>query len=131
MKVMVVDDELVSRKKVSHALKAYGICHEFEDGQSALLAFEKALIEKKPYDLITLDVSMPNMGGMLVLNKIRALEEHFEIVEPNKVAIIMVTSNDEKATIMTAIKQRCDDYVVKPIDPKNLLDRVRWLGLID
>ncbi|MDD5456388.1 MAG: response regulator [Candidatus Margulisbacteria bacterium] len=130
MKIMIVDDELVSRSKLTMILRQFGICHEYDRGDRAVIAFERALIEKQPYNLMTLDISMPDMGGMLVLSKIRAIEDRMRVAPENKVVIIMVTSNDEKESFFTAISQHCNDYIIKPVEKEVMLQRLKKLDLI-
>ena len=67
MRILVVDDELVSREKMKRIMSSLGECDEVTSGQDALKAFMDASAEQKQYDLITLDISMPEMDGTEVL----------------------------------------------------------------
>ncbi len=131
MKIMIVDDDSVSRRKLAKIIGDLGVCHEYDRGDVALIAFEKALKETQPYHLITLDIHMPELDGLDVLNRIRKLERQFSIPEDRKVKIVMVTANDERDSILSAIAENCTDYIVKPFHKTYILDRFRRSGIIE
>ncbi|MDD5456886.1 MAG: response regulator [Candidatus Margulisbacteria bacterium] len=130
MKVMVVDDEVVSRKKLAKIVEELGIIHEFDRGDVALVAFEKALKEKQPYQLITLDISMPDMDGLDVLNRIRQLEVDYKVAPDKQTKVVMVTSHDERDSILAALSEKCSDYIVKPFNKEFIMERFRRIGVI-
>jgi len=120
MRILVVDDELVSRKKLQKILSYLGECGEVEDGKSAIGAFKEALKAGNPFDLITLDISMPEMDGTEVLMELRELEKQAGVTEAEKAVIMMVTSHSEKQQIVTSISAGCDDYIIKPFNKKTV-----------
>ena len=129
MKIMIVDDELVSRRKMAKILEDWGIVQEFEGGEAALIAFEKALKESQPFHLITLDLSMPKMDGLEVLSRIRQIEESFYVPTEKQAKVVMVTSNDERDAILAAVSERCTDYVVKPFNKEFIIERFYKVGI--
>ena len=74
MKILIAEDEFVSRTKLEKILSSYGECHVTVDGSEALLAFKAALETNEPYDLICLDILMPKMDGHEALQEIRKME---------------------------------------------------------
>ena len=124
MKILVVDDELVSRKKLQKILSNLGECGAVEDGKSAITAFEKALKEKDPFDLVTLDIVMPEMDGTEALVELRELEKDAGVPEEEKAVIMMVTSHGNKDNIVTSISAGCDDYIVKPFHKGTIFDKL-------
>ena len=135
MKMLVVDDDLVSRVKVTKLLSAYGQCTAVEDGPAALCAFGFAYGIGKPYDLIALDVEMPGMRGQEVVKAIRAWETRLSVEAPEEypvhqsVKIVMVTSSRDMSIISSSYQQLCDDYIVKPVTPENILASLVKMGL--
>jgi two-component system chemotaxis response regulator CheY len=92
MRVLVVDDELVSRKKMKKIMDTFSECVAVDGGEAALKAFEAAIEKGEPFDLITLDVSMPRMDGTEVLYEIRKIEQQRNISKKNQLKVIMVTA---------------------------------------
>jgi len=131
MKIMVVDDDPISRKILSEILSDLGVCHQFDRGTDALAAFDKAIYENQPYHLITLDISMPDIDGITVLNHFRTKEAEFKITKEKKSKVVMITSHDSKDALLSAISEDCTDYIIKPFNKKYILKRFAKLGIID
>lgn len=130
MSIIIIDDELISRKKLSEILKQFGTCEEFDRGDSALVAIEKKIKNKEPISLITVDISMPYLNGLAVLKKIRAIEEDQSVLETNKSKIVMVTSSVDRDNIMEALSQGCNDYILKPFNEEAIIDRLKKQNII-
>jgi len=124
MKTLVVDDELVSRKKMQKIMVSLGECQAVDSGKTAISAFKKAWECWSPFYLITLDVNMPEMDGTEVLYEIRKIEKEKKVPKEKQVKILMVTSSSDKDTIITCIQAECDDYVVKPFDKKTVIEKI-------
>ena len=124
MKILVVDDELVSRKKLQKILSNLGECGAVESGKAAITAFDKALKEHEPFDLVTLDILMPEMDGTETLLELRDLEKEAGVSEEEKAIIIMATSHGDKHNIVASISAGCDNFIVKPFDKKIIFDKL-------
>lgn len=130
MKILIAEDDSVSRALLQSILTPYGTCHIALDGCEAIEKFKTALKEKEYYDLICLDIMMPNMDGHQVLHHIRQLEDDNGIHGLAGVKIIMITALDDPWTIMKAFREQCEDYVIKPIKKDSILEKIKKLGLI-
>jgi two-component system, chemotaxis family, chemotaxis protein CheY len=130
MKTLIVDDEFTSSLLLQQRLKPYGECHIAVNGREAVDAFRKALDEGTPYDLICMDIMMPEMDGQAALKEIRRMEEARGIISIHGVKVIMATSMDAPQNILDAFKSLCDGYIIKPVDKTKLLDYIRTFGLI-
>jgi len=128
MKILLVDDELVSRKKLEKIMEGLGECVAVESGQAALKEFKKAWENLVPFDLITLDVSMPKMDGTEVLYEVREIEKIKKIPKEKLAKILMVTSHSDKGTIFTCIQAQCNDYILKPFKKEMVLKKIEKLG---
>lgn len=130
MKTLIVEDDFISRRLLQAILSPYGACEMATNGKEAVLAFKLAWEENDPYDLICLDIMMPEMDGLGVLEEVRRLEEERGISGLTGVKIIMTTALSDPRSIMKAFKQQCEDYLIKPIDRVRLIEKVKGLGLI-
>jgi two-component system chemotaxis response regulator CheY len=111
-------------------LKPYGDVDIAVNGLEALEAFKLAVDEHKGYDLICIDILMPEMNGQELLKNIRDFEESQEIYGMDGAKIIMTTSIGDFGNIKSAFVEQCDAYMVKPIEQSKLVEKLMELGLI-
>ena len=129
MNILIVDDLLQNRKLLADLLRPYGQCDTVSDGFDAIDAFEGGVIDGNPYDLILLDIVMPEMNGQQVLQKMRVIEQENRVSK--EAIIIMVTSLDSPRNVLDAFYQGgCDDYIVKPINQDELMKKLEIYNLI-
>ncbi|UCD57279.1 MAG: response regulator [Candidatus Hydrogenedentota bacterium] len=130
MKALIAEDDSTTRQLLQEFLAQYGETHMAVNGKEAIEAFRFAMEEGHPYDLVCLDIMMPEMDGHAVLRAIRRLEKARGIKEPDAVKIIMTTALADRRNVMEAREERCDAYIIKPIVPKKLIGRLKSLGLL-
>ena len=96
MRILIVEDDFVSRKLLHKLLSSYGEADIAVDGEEAVHAFEAALGAGQSYDLVVLDIMMPRLDGRAALKCIREIEERQSIKGLNRVKkIILGDINDE------------------------------------
>ena len=132
MKVLIVEDDFSSRRILQSILSAYGECNIAVDGREAVEAYKMSWLQSKPYDLICMDIMMPNVDGMQALEVIRDIEKEMDVREQDGVKVIMTTAlDDPKPVVRAYYKLGAISYIVKPISKKKLLDEVQNLGLLE
>ncbi len=130
MKSLVVEDDFISRTVLQKMLLDYGRCDAAVNGKEAVQAFSLAVEEGDPYDLICLDIMMPEMDGKEALNLIRQKERDMNISPKDESKIIMITALDTaKDVIDTYYKGGCTAYLVKPINKAKITGTISDLGL--
>ena len=130
MKTLIVEDDYISRQLQEQYLNQYGPCHTAENGIDALDAIKEGLEWDQPYDLICMDIMMPELDGQNALREIRAFEESKGISSTRGVKVIMTTALNEIASVKEAYLSLCDGYLVKPIRKERLFEEIRKLQLI-
>jgi two-component system, chemotaxis family, chemotaxis protein CheY len=130
MKALIVEDNFMNRMLLQEYLKGYGECHIAVNGKEAVGAVRSALESGKPYDLICLDIMMPEMDGQEALKEIRALEESYMIIHGRNSIIIMTTALKDLKNVSEAYSNLCDGYLTKPIRKEKFLEYLRNLKLI-
>ena len=131
LRVLVVEDDIVAQKMMVDYMMPHGDCDIAIDGEEAIRAFRLSLEDNRPYDLILMDIMMPNINGMDALQKIRELENDIGVVGPSEVKVIMTTAlGDPKTVVSSYYKSGATSYLVKPIGKEQLLNEVRNLGLM-
>jgi two-component system response regulator HydG len=108
-RILVTDDELSMRESLAAWLSKGGYAVETAaSGEEALEA-----LEARPFDLMLLDVKMPGLDGLAVLERVR--ERHPDL------QVIMITAYGSIETAVQAMKQGARDYLLKPFDPEHLM----------
>lgn len=130
MKILIVEDDMVSRRFLGKFLAQYGECDIVVDGMEALDAYLIAIKEEEPYDLICLDIMMPKVDGVKVLKAIRDFEVQRGILPENKVKIIIITALADTEFVNTAFDLGCEAYAAKPVDTDKLVEVMNKLGVI-
>ena len=129
MKTLIVEDDPTCSILLQTILQEYGPVQTAGNGRQAVEVVKESLDKKEPFNLICMDIMMPEMNGQQAVAAIRAMEEAREIFS-NGATIIMITSIDDEESAKTAYSNFCDLYVVKPIEKAPLLEELRKLGLI-
>jgi len=130
MKILIVEDDFVSRRLLQNMIEAYGKVDIAVNGIEALEAFKLAIDEQAAYDLICIDILMPEMNGQELLKAIKHHEEMLGIYGMDGVKVIMTTSIGDFGNIKSAFIEQCDAYMVKPIDREQLVNKLKELKLV-
>jgi len=112
-KVLVIDDELGVRELISEALSLAEITAvQAADGLEAL-----SHLRRERFDLLILDINMPKLDGLALLEKLRA--------EGMSVPVLMLSARADKADINQGLRIGADDYLTKPFGIEELVLRVK------
>ena len=130
MRILLAEDDFVTRKSMTSFLSKYGECDVTVDGMEAVDAFMMALEDEEPYDLVCLDIMMPVMDGYQALMGIRNLEKERNIPKEKAAKIIMTTALNEEKNVKMAFELGCTIYSGKPIDQERFEQALKKLGLI-
>jgi len=115
LNVLIIDDDATTRRIVTRLIKQIGFVNfsEAVDGEQAY-----KMLQEEKFDLILSDWDMPVMNGYTLLEKVRADENY------KKTPFIMVTANDNKESIIEAVKAKVSQYIVKPFTVNSLKDKI-------
>lgn len=114
-KILIVDDDLVSRKYLHGILRKYGTCEIAANGKEAVECCKVSIESKDLYDMIFLDIMMPEMDGDETLEVIRKLEEEAKIASGQGAKIAMISALNDKRNILSSFSKGCEYYLVKPV----------------
>ena len=129
-KALVVDDDVVCRDRLKMLLSDFFDCTFACDGREGLALYEQSLERQERFELITLDINMPEMNGHETLEAIRKAEENRGIGGLDGVKVIMTTSENSSKHVFAAFREGCEAYVIKTEMGAKLLDAVVQLGLL-
>jgi two-component system response regulator ChvI len=112
--IALVDDDQNILTSVSMALEAEGFhVRTYKDGEDALRG-----LSRQPVDLAVLDIKMPRMDGMELLQKLR---------KSTQMPVIFLTSKDDEVDEVLGLRMGADDYIKKPFSQRLLIERIRTL----
>lgn len=130
LRMLIVEDEFLSRKLVGHYIEKHGKFDTAVNGEEALRAVSEAYEEGRPYDVVFLDIMMPDMNGLAVLKGIREYETRRGISATDGVKVIMTTALGDAKSVMEAFRNQCEAYITKPYTEEAFAVQLRKLGLI-
>ena len=130
MRILVVEDDLASRKFLSKFLSQYGETDVVVDGIEALDAYLLSIKDHNPYDLICLDIMMPKVDGVKVLKAIRDYETSKGFLPEKRVKVIMTTALQESQMVLQSFEIGCEAYASKPINTDKFVEVLQKLELI-
>ena len=120
MNILIVDDDYVSRTKMRTVLQDLGTCTDEESSLKALDVFKKALDTGKPFDLVTLDIQMPDLDGYGLLREIHAARAVGK--RPRCVAMTANALNEDREKCLHA---GFDAFLPKPFSVQQLAEAVK------
>jgi two-component system chemotaxis response regulator CheY len=130
MRTLIVDDDPVCRSLLVAACRPHGPTTEACTGRAAVEAVRNALLIDQPFDLITLDIMMPDMDGQAALVALRSLES-VKGLAPDQVAkVLMTTALSDGQNVLAAFREHCHGYLIKPVKLDKLYGELARLGLI-
>lgn len=130
MRILIAEDDLTSRMFLLKLLSRYGECDLVVDGLEVLDAFLLSIKEKQYYDLICLDIMMPKLDGIRVLQTIRDVELQKNLKKEQRSIIVMTTALSDSDLVKQAFEIGCDAYAAKPLDTDKFLKVLSEFHLI-
>ncbi len=130
MRTLIVEDVHFLALILQRILEPYSQCDYAPNGTIALEKYTRSVIEGNPYDLICLDLLLPETDGFEVLKSVRQFEGDFKIAEQDRTRVIVISTFHDRKTVQMARSAGCDGYVAKPFRKEKVLQALEKLKLI-
>jgi two-component system chemotaxis response regulator CheY len=133
LRILIAEDDFASRKLLQAYLKRVNLTNVdmVIDGKEAIQAFELAWEENNPYQLIFLDIMMPNVDGQEALRRMREKEKQLGIKPNEESKIIMITALGDPTNVIQAYNRGgATSYLVKPIEPEIVIKELKKYNII-
>lgn len=131
MRALIVDDDFYSRSFLEYILHPYAQCDVAVNGEDAIMAFQKALDEQRPYTLVFMDLLMPVIDGPKALSEIREIEKDHGLGGDAGCKIIITSVlEDGEDTHNAMYLGGATSFLQKPVDEKSILAELTRLGCI-
>ena len=128
---LVVDDDELGRELIAGYLEGIADCEMAENGLKAVEMFRDAFEGGNPYDLIILDIVMPEMDGHTAAREIRMIEKEWGVSISDGVNIVVLSSlNTPSDVIQAYVSARSAAHLLKPVQPDKLLAILGKLGML-
>ncbi|MBX7144380.1 MAG: response regulator [Oligoflexia bacterium] len=131
MRILVVEDEKSSSKLLGEVLKPYGTVVASDTSEDGFELFMTALEAGEPFDVICLDVGLPGLDGIELLDEIRNIEEEKGIIGEAGSKIFVISGACDLNTFADASEAGCTTFLCKPINTQKLLSELRRFKLVE
>lgn len=128
MKSLIIDDEFVSLMKLSSILSNYGECVHATHGKQSIDLFNKALKMNAPFNLVVIDIYLPDILGTKLLSYLNTKERKANVQPSIK---IIITAKSSLKNVKEATKNHCNAFILKPIKKDNFLKKLIDLDLVE
>lgn len=126
MKILIAEDDLASAVYFKKVLSAYGECSVATDGLQTIEEFIRAYEAETPYNLVCLDIMLPRMDGIQVLDMIQ--ETLGQSRKNSETKIIMISALNDHETVEHVAEGGCDAFLWKPVSIERIEFVLKELG---
>jgi len=134
MKILIIEDNKQIQHLLAHMLENHGDLGFAENGKVGLDHYQQSVSDKSPFNLILLDIMMPEMDGFEMLRQLREWEG-IHVSSDHRVKIAMLSSIGSPNNMLACFEAGCDYYLVKPIIKSELyeiLEKVEeWISIMN
>jgi two-component system chemotaxis response regulator CheY len=131
MKCLIVEDDPISSQVMAKMISRHGSFEVVDNGREAVEMFQRAHESNCPYDLIMMDLMIPEINGLQAALIIREKEALMDISVTQRVKIIVATALDDPRTVIKALYDSdANSFLVKPITVQKIEAELRSLKLI-
>ena len=125
MKILIIDDQTANIEYLKVLIKDYGTCDQTTDGLEGIEILKRATQSDQNYDLLLLDLTMPEVHGYTVLAEVRKMQAHLPTQDQTKVVIVSASGDFEN--IKKSLREGSDFFVASPVNRKDLTDVMDWI----
>ncbi|OGI02220.1 MAG: hypothetical protein A2Y25_04725 [Candidatus Melainabacteria bacterium GWF2_37_15] len=131
MKILIIEDDYSANSIFNIYLGKYGDCDSVTTGFDGMKKFRETLDKGLTYDLIVIDIILPDMNGYTVLDSIRAEEDARKFTDEMRAKIVLTTSldDDENRKLREKLRYGYENYYVKSPVLDGLQDKLLELGI--
>lgn len=126
LRILIVDDEPVVLKLMQSMLTDFGTCRVAENISQALTQVKASINTGEYFDLITIDIGLPDGSGLSLLEEITDIEKMNSV----KAIKFVVSATGTAENVVRAMTRRSNDFLVKPVDRKLMLQKLIKHGLV-
>ncbi len=131
IRALIVEDVFLIQRVIERFIEPYGTFRVSNNGRSALKEYAEYFFNGDAFNLVCLDIYLPEVNGLEVLKHIRDFEKEIRLSEEERSKIIIISSVTHPGTIQQAYDLGCDYYITKPFSKDDILKALKKLKLIN
>ncbi len=108
----------------------FGVVEDVPTGGEGLARYHDALVAEQPFQLVCLDLGLPDASGLEILKAMRVLEASVGLLAGQGAKVLVITAESDKSVAMKAFRSQADGYLVKPVRRADIIARLADLGLL-
>lgn len=125
MRILVIDDEIVALTRMTKLFSRWGKADGANSGIEALKLFSKSYEDGILYDLITIDINIPDISGIDLIEKLVEIEKEHDPDGGWSSKKVVITAEGNLQNLQMAKARGCDDFLVKPVKLKVLEEKIK------
>jgi len=126
VRLLIVDDDESIHLYLQAVLAPFAQCDSALNGQKAIALFDSAHTKGEPYDVIMMDILMPEMDGHQTAEIMRSREKELNIPEHSQFKLVMITSLVDDTNVSKAFfGTQASCYIVKPLNKEKIIDELQ------
>lgn len=125
MKILAIENDKAELAKLKSIFNDYGTCETASDGKEGLNKYHQAYLLGETYDLITIDLNLPDISGIDVLKQISGDENLLFLSKARK---IIFSAESNPSNVIAAIANQGDAFIIKPLKQELLESKLHELG---
>ncbi len=131
MKILIIDDDASSRQMFRAYFEQFGQCDTSSQGYDGITAYKNAINQGQAYDLVVIDIILPDLSGDKIMEIIRTEEDLHKISDLSRSKIVLTTSLDDEINRQIAEKltKGLETYYVKSFAVEGLSEKLAELGI--
>ncbi len=130
IRALIVEDVFLIQRVIERFIAPYGTFRVSNSGKVALKEYAEYFFNGEAFNLVCLDIYLPEMNGLEVLKHIRDFENEIHLSNEERSKIIIISSVTHPGTIQQAYDLGCDYYITKPFSREDVVKALRKLKLI-
>jgi two-component system chemotaxis response regulator CheY len=131
MRILILEDDFTSSAILQRILSEFGEVTVTANGREAVEIYKSSLNKSEKFDLICLDIMVPELDGQEVLKMIRNEEKKLKKDSLlDRAQIVMITALNDIENVMESFTEQCEGYIIKPFNKDKIMKTLSQLGLI-
>lgn len=132
MKILIMEDDFTSATVLQKIMSEFGDVTLASDGKEAITIYTNSFTNGERYDLICLDIMVPEIDGQEVLRIIRNHEiENGNSSLEKRSKIVMITALNDIDNLMESFREQCEGYIIKPFSREKIRRTLSQLNVIN